>query len=287
MIFNNCSFRFLWVCFPYQISPPLLIRAGCKGDWSTQHVQVLRSLVHAAVPSLNTAHSFLMAQDKSALWGCLRQLQLRVGSKKFPLIPQIFYPTYRSMFFLPDLPVVVKVGTASSGLGKMVLRTEEAWSDFRSISAMMDEFVTCEPFIDYDIDYRIQKIGPHHRVFARRVPDGSSWKANTASNMVDSEEVVTDEFRSWVDMAADACGMTICALDVIRRKSDGAYFILEINPSSIGLNPKVSDKDLLHIRDVTLAAMEAHFTQKQQQQQQLLEQTEESLEVSTDKYDHL
>ena len=77
------------------------------------------------------------------------------------------------MTFVNSFPCVVKVGTAHSGFGKMRMKSMDEMEDFRSVVALQGRYVTCEPFIKWDYDFRIQKIGPHYRAFRRY---STNWK---------------------------------------------------------------------------------------------------------------
>jgi glutathione synthase/RimK-type ligase-like ATP-grasp enzyme len=60
----------------------------------------------------------------------------------------------------------------------------------------------------------------------------------------------------WIEEAAHACGMDICAMDVLRVEKTGKEFILELNCSAIGLNGRHAEEDNIHIRDLVLRRME-------------------------------
>ncbi len=60
---------------------------------------------------------------------------------------------------------------------------------------------------------------------------------------------------------ADTCDR--CAMDVIRSKRDGKEYILEINPSSIGLMPHHAKEDAERIRELVLQRMEETFTARE------------------------
>ena len=50
----------------------------------------------------------------------------------------------------------------------MRIATQEEFSDLASMIACQDKYVTAEPFIEWDYDFRLQKIGSHYRSFRRR-----------------------------------------------------------------------------------------------------------------------
>lgn len=66
--------------------------------------------------------------------------RLKREGVEFPIVQQAAYSDWRAATFPPDVPLVVKVGTASGGLGKMKINTQEEWSDFCSVMAMQVRF---------------------------------------------------------------------------------------------------------------------------------------------------
>lgn len=67
------------------------------------------------------------------------------------------------------------MGPFDAGFGKMRFY-EKQIRDVQSLMACTGHYCTIEPFIEYDIDYRLQKIGKdHYRAFARM---GSPYKGN-------------------------------------------------------------------------------------------------------------
>src|SRR5690606_294030 len=103
--------------------------------------------------------------------------------------------------------------------------------DFTSVMAMQPQYFTSEPFIAWKYDIRLQKIGTHYRAFRRTA---KTWKVQVDLAMKDEDIPVTPEWQSWIDEAASACGMEICAMDMLQTE-DGREFILELNSSAIGL----------------------------------------------------
>eukprot|EP01119_Soliformovum_irregulare_P003620 TRINITY_DN1437_c0_g1_i5.p2 TRINITY_DN1437_c0_g1~~TRINITY_DN1437_c0_g1_i5.p2 ORF type:complete len:220 (+),score=46.42 TRINITY_DN1437_c0_g1_i5:512-1171(+) len=154
------------------------------------------------------------------------------------------------MSFIEEFPVVVKVGTAHAGFGKMKIKDYSDFEDFRSVIALQREYVTAEPFIDWDYDFRIQKIGSHYRAFRRY---STNWKGKGLQQK-DEDIPVTDTLKLWIDQASLAVGMgpdCICAMDGVHAK-DGKEWLIELNDSAIGLVARHIQEDLAHIRDLVM-----------------------------------
>jgi hypothetical protein len=90
------------------------------------------------------------------------------------------------MMFTPELPIVVKVGYAEAGYGKMMFKDNGALTDFKGYFhspccplnlrclALHDDYITAESFVEErEYDLRIQKIGNHFRAYKRV---NSNWK---------------------------------------------------------------------------------------------------------------
>jgi len=175
------------------------------------------------------------------MYGRLVAVKRRLGGfKAFPLIAQAAYSDWTAATFPPDVPTVAKVGTASGGLGKARLESAAAWEDFCSVAAMQPSYFTSEPFVPWRWDIRVQKIGNHYRAFRR---SSKHWKSNVDMNTKDEDIEVEPRWRVWIDEAAAACRMDICAMDVLVAEADGQEYILELNSSAIGLNGRHHDED--------------------------------------------
>jgi synapsin len=203
---------------------------------------------------------------QAAMYGKLLRTQKRLGGfKEFPLVPQSCYSDWRSATFHPDFPAVAKIGTASGGLGKMKIDDSAHWDDFCSVAAMQTQFFFSEPFIKWDFDIRIQKIGNHYRAFRRT---SQHWKSNVDMFMKDEDmEVIPERYIRWIEEASADCGMDICAIDLIRVEAEDKEYILELNSSAIGLNGRHHDEDngtfgdviLKSTRELTLGIIQATF----------------------------
>jgi len=49
------------------------------------------------------------------VFAALKEIEKKLGSKQFPLIPQNMYPDHRTMIITPEYPIVVKVGAVHAG----------------------------------------------------------------------------------------------------------------------------------------------------------------------------
>jgi glutathione synthase/RimK-type ligase-like ATP-grasp enzyme len=93
------------------------------------------------------------------------------------------------------------------------------------------DYSTAEPFVDWDFDYRIQKIGCHVRAYRRQVSQATQWKGNVGNAMIEEIDVEPRWLR-WVNAAASCYGgLDILALDLVRNRVSGEEFILEVIPS--------------------------------------------------------
>uniref|UniRef100_A0A667WXT2 Synapsin III n=1 Tax=Myripristis murdjan TaxID=586833 RepID=A0A667WXT2_9TELE len=82
-----------------------------------------RSLViglqFGGVPSINSLLSIYNFCSKPWVFSHMIKLYHSLGPEKFPLNEQTFYPNHTQMVSTPSLPVVVKMGHAHAGMGKV------------------------------------------------------------------------------------------------------------------------------------------------------------------------
>ncbi|MCA6362092.1 MAG: ATP-grasp domain-containing protein [Bacteroidetes bacterium] len=198
------------VCKPDKI----LWRVGAIRP-NTKHRTALDIIQLSGIHCVNSAKVLTKGFDRLTMLNVLKDCGL-------PVIPFNVATTSTQLKNIEiRFPFVVKAGNYHGGYGKVLVENEEKWQDIKDLLFISEDYITIEPFINYDKDIRYLAVGDKIWAMARK---GKFWKANVQTTdfiLIDQEETLIEQTKKLKNfLKAD-----IVAIDILEDKDGNKYFV--------------------------------------------------------------
>ncbi len=182
---------------------------------SVKHQNALELIKLSSIPCVNSAEVLIKGFDRLSMLSVLRECN-------FPVIP---FDVVTSSTHLKNLertfPFVVKVGNYHGGFGKVLVENEQRWQDIKDLLFISNDYITVEPYINYERDIRYLAIGENVWAMARK---GKYWKANietTDFTLIEKEKELIEQ----VIFLQNILKSDIIAIDILEEKNGNRCFV--------------------------------------------------------------
>lgn len=180
-----------------------------------KHKTVLDIIQLSGIPCVNSAEVLIKGYDRLTMLNILKACDL-------PVIP---FNVSTTSVHLKNIdipfPFVVKAGNYHGGFGKVLVQNETSWQDIKDLLFITEDYVTIEPYIDYDKDIRYLAVGDNVWAMARK---GKFWKANVETTdfvLIDTEAELVQQTKTLQNyLKAD-----IVAIDILEDKNGNRFFV--------------------------------------------------------------
>ena len=99
----------------------------------SDHRNTMYGFMVSQTPSINSLKSMHFMNERPIMYAELVRLNRKHGQDKFPLIQTYYYDKSQEMIITPTYPVVVKIGHAHAGYGKMKMASHRDFGDLKVI----------------------------------------------------------------------------------------------------------------------------------------------------------